>query len=495
MRVLQTKPTKTCFGYWSFVAAALLAGFYFATVVYAASRHNLFVDEIITVLVARLPGWTAICKALAEGADVMPPTYHMVVRVFDNLFGHTDVAARLPSALGMAVGLLLTFDCARRLTDGLHGLIALSVLTCSYLPFYGGEARSYGLYFMLAALALWVWTQAREEKRSSAVAFGAVLFLCITMHYYAVLCLVPYAVWEISNWKPWRLPSQKMLGGMLGVLCAAVVLSGSIQASRRSFADPESFPPRFWATPSDLLLLFSSHLSQGFFPDGLFLLAMSMVWIAWAGRRDKTIPLDPMLPGERVGWFFICIPLAGYLLAKVTHVFVPRYFICALPGIAVAFSCWLWRHFGTRWRVSAGILLLLVAWGLARQVSMTRHPEYALGFDNLTRQQPKLEEALGNDGKRFFLVPNHLLYWVLRQYSRHPDQYAMPLFSDDPRLHDTIVMGQYYPVHLWTLQDLKKHTRETALIGAPPSSLDGLKQAGFQIKIRFAQPIEVVYLE
>jgi hypothetical protein len=495
MEILHTKPTKTCFGYWSFIVAAPLVGFYFATVVYAAWRYNLANDEIFTVLIARLPDWTTICKAVGQGADAMPPTYHMVVRVFDNLFGHADVAARLPSALGMTVGLLLTFDCARSLTDGLHGLIALSLLTCSYLPFYGGMARSYGLYFMLAALSLWVWTHTSDASRLSAVLFGGVLFLGITMHYYAVLYLVPYAVWEVSNWKPWRLPSPKMLGGLLGVLCAAAVLSGPIQASRHTFADPEWFPPQFWARPSDLLLLFSHHSDEAFFPDGLFLLAMAMVWIAWAGRRDKTMALDPMQPAERVGWFFICIPLAGWVLARVTHVFFPRHFICALPGIAVAFSCWLWRQFGARWRVSAGILLLLVAWGVAKQVSMTRGPVYLMGFDNLTKQQPKLEEALGNDGKRFFLVPNHLLYWVLRQYSRHPEQYAMPLFLDDPRLHDSIILGRYYSVHLWTLQDLKKHTRETALVGPSPRALDALKQAGFQIRIRFAQPIEVVYLE
>ena len=147
----------------SIVAAAILTAFYLATSIYIASHRLLWIDEVVTAFCTRLPGWATIWEAFAQGASPMPPTYFMAVRVFDNLLGHTEVALRLPSALAMTAGLLLTFDCARRLTDGLHGLIALSVLTCSFLPCYGHEARSYALYFMFAALSLWIWIHARDK--------------------------------------------------------------------------------------------------------------------------------------------------------------------------------------------------------------------------------------------------------------------------------------------------------------------------------------------
>jgi hypothetical protein len=81
----------------------------------------------------------------------------------------------------MVIGLLLTFDCARRFTDGLHGLIALASLTCSFLPYYGYEARSYAIYFMLASLWLWLWACGPNDKWS-AMTFGVVLFLAVTIH-------------------------------------------------------------------------------------------------------------------------------------------------------------------------------------------------------------------------------------------------------------------------------------------------------------------------
>ena len=163
-------------GNWAFIAAILLAAFYLATSLYISSHRLLWVDEILTVLNTRLPSWTTIWKAAAQGADGLPPIYFMVVRPFDDLLGHTDLSIRLPSALALTAGLLLTFDCARRLTDGLHGLIALSVLCCSFLPYYGHEARSYALYFMFAALALWIWAYDKNNSRVGALFFGVVIF-------------------------------------------------------------------------------------------------------------------------------------------------------------------------------------------------------------------------------------------------------------------------------------------------------------------------------
>src|ERR1700685_2800852 len=108
---------------WSFVAAAMLACFYLVTSLYIASHRLLWIDEVLTALTTRLPGYAETWRAFSRGADGLPPTYFMLMRPFDALFQHSDFGLRVPSALAMTAGMLLTFDCARRLTDGLHGLI------------------------------------------------------------------------------------------------------------------------------------------------------------------------------------------------------------------------------------------------------------------------------------------------------------------------------------------------------------------------------------
>ncbi|MGC2110395.1 MAG: glycosyltransferase family 39 protein [Candidatus Korobacteraceae bacterium] len=467
---------------WSFIAAALLAGFYLATSLYIASHRLLWIDEVLTALTTRLPGWAAIWQAFTHGADGLPPTYFMVERVFDNLLRHTDFGLRVPSALAVTIGLLLTFDCARRLTDGLHGLVALSVLTCSFLPYYGHEARSYGLFFMLAALSLWIWTHHNSERWPWASGFGATLFLAVLVHYYAVLILVPYAVWEMTTGKPWRTPSRKLMLGIAGTLCAVAVLWTPIQAGRHIY------PANNWTRPTPELL---RAIFPELFPEGLFLLALLAIWIAFAATKDRVVPVLPMLSAERLGWFFLLIPLAGYLLGQISHVFVLRYFIATLPGVAVAFSCCVWRHLGNLRRVSVGILLILATWGVAKQLSATLHPDS--GYYSPIRQILRVEDPLRQDGKRFFVLFNQARYMEALHYSTHPEQYVLLASMDRGNQQEMMTLARYYPMQLWTFDDLKKHASDAAFIAPSPDDLDILRHAGFAVDQRFSRPANVAY--
>ncbi len=494
----QTRPAGSRSGAGSFVAAGILAAFYFATSLYIAAHRVFWFDELFTIHIARLPDIKSIWTALGHGADSLPPTYYMVVRLFGDLFGNSEVAARLPSALALVAGLLLIFDCARRLTNGLHGLIALAVATCSFLPYYGYEARSYALYFMLSALALWVWFCTRDDKKSSAIFFGVVLFLGVTMHYYFVLCLVPYAIWEILRGKRGQLASPKLIAGFVGAIVPAALLSPIILSFSHKFSTG------FWNRPSfgELRAMFSQ-----LFPDGLFLLVLIVIWIVLADSDNKNVALQPMQPGEAIGWLFLCIPLFGFLLAEwKTNAFFSRYFISVLPGVSVAFAYWVWRHFRSVSMVSAGIFLLLTGWGMATQLTVVRHPESieATGI----RPYLELESSLGVEGKRYFVFSNPLLFLEAQYYSNHPEQCILLLPPDftpevdpkrtspDPYLHQRLELNlsQYSPMQFWGIDDLRKHAGEVALIEAPPEILNEVKQAGFNIEMRFSKPLTVGYL-
>ena len=471
---------------YSLVAAALLAVFYFATSIYIASHRPFWIDEILTVEIAQLPDYRTIWSAVTHGVDGGSPVYDVVVRTFDKLVGNTEVAARLPSVLAMVAGMLIVFDCARRLTDNLHGLIALSILTCSFLPYYGHEARAYAIYFMLAALSLWLWVHAPDGKQSSAVLFGAVIFLAVTMHYYAVLLLAPYALWEISRWKPWRRPSWKLMAGVLGAVVALALLSPAIV----SFAPVAAGYARI-AGPAPVDGLRAAFPTM--FPDGLWLLAGIAVWIALAVTKDNDAILpQPMQPSETVGWLFLCIPLAGFVVTELkASPFMSRYFIGAMPGVAIAFSCCSWRYFRGAQRVTMGILLILATYGVAQQVTATRHPER----NAPSRHDAKLEDALRKDGKQYFLVTNQARYLEARHYSKHPEQYAYLASLDSGDLHQTMALARYYPMHFWTLEDLKEHARETALVAPYPRIVETLKQAGFQLEVQSSMPLQVFYLQ
>jgi len=484
------KPNAKTLDICSFIGAAALAAFYLATSIHIASHRLLYFDELYTVHIARQRDWVTIWSALRHAADSLPPVYYMVVRLFDNLFGRNDVSVRLPSGLAFIAGLLITFDCARRFTDGLHGLIALSVLTCSFLPYYGYEARSYAIYFMLAALSLWIWTCTPTDSKLWAILFGAVLCLGVTFHYYAVLLLVPYGLWEIYRWRPWRRPSPKLIAGLVGTALTAALLSPLIMSFSRQFSRG------FWAYASfyALKMTFSE-----LFPDGLFLLALIMIWVALSRPDDTGIVVGPVQPAESLGWFFLCIPLAGFVVAELkTNAFVSRYFIGALPGIAVAFSCCIWRNFCNAYRVTLGVFLLLMAAGVATQVTVLRHPE--LWQQPRTKQYLSQEDSVWKDGKRFMLFGKLSVFLESEYYSKHPQECVLLLPTHEgsvgpSSLKPALILTQYYPLHFWKLDDLKKHARETALIEPSLYVLGAMTQAGFKVESRFSKPLEVVYLK
>lgn len=488
------RPTGTA-AFWTYVAAGLLTVFYFVTSIQIAAHRVFWFDELFTLYIARLPHISTIWAALGNGVDALPPAYYIVVRWFDSLFGPGDIAARVPSMIAMALGLLVIFDCARRLTDGLHGLIALSVATCSFLPYYGFEARSYGVYFMFAALAMWAWTNESLSPRRQAILFGLVFFAGECFHYYFGMCLLPFVLWELLHWKPGRRPSLKIVAGIIGGVAPVVILSPLILSFSRKFAGG------YWNRPSfpELRAIFSQ-----IFPDGLFLLALVMIWIVLSRNdEEKEIALEPMPEAEVVGWLCLAIPFAAFLVSMKTNAFYSRYFIGVLPGVAVAFAVLLWRHLRRGAQVSMGVFLLLAGWGAGQQLTTVRHPDRveATGI----RPFLEVEDSLHLEGKRYYVFSGPMLFLEALQYSTHPEQVVLLLPNNfnhiekgqrDPYQHQRLEanLSQYHPMQIWTVDDLSLHRADSALVEPTDEILGDLKRAGINTGTRFSEPMQVDYL-
>ncbi len=161
-------------------------------------------DEIIDLQIAR-SSWSEITYL----ADGFPPLHHLILKVVLQLTDW-DMAGRwLCLSYGVLavpiVGLL-----ARRIAGLRCGLIAAFVLAVSPMhAFYTQECRSYALYFLVAALATWLFWRALQIGSASAwTAFACAASIGGYSHYYFCFVLLAFAlIWArqavaSGNWKP-----------------------------------------------------------------------------------------------------------------------------------------------------------------------------------------------------------------------------------------------------------------------------------------------------
>jgi len=468
---------------WYWWLALLLAGFYVGSSLYISAHRLLWFDEILTALISRLPNLSTMWKALSEVAEQTPPLYFLITRTFDVMFSHADIALRVPSALALGAGLLVTFDIARRLTDGLYGLIAISLLATPFVTYYGYEARSYALYFMLAAIALWLWLFTKADSKIAALAFGFVFLIGAAIHYYVLLCLIPFGIAALAEK---RIFHPKLMAATTGAILSLLVLYPQI-ASSRAFAN--SVNP-VWA-PS----ITGVAAAYGEFLPNTTLLVLAIAFAFGMFRRLSGRPIPAMSVGERVSWlFFFFVPLVAYLLGHlVTHVFHDRYIIGAGPGIVVGATCLMWRHCRELRHLSLALLLALAGPAVILQVRTLRSIDHIRtdteDYQQRTRQVLALEDTLLREGRLHLVLDWDIQYLETWYYSKHRLNYEC--ITSERRW----AIKNYVPLRFISMQEMAAHAKETALIAPSAQLVGSLRQAGLHFKIRLAGPQRVYYLE
>jgi len=467
---------------WHWSLALLLASFYVVSSLYISAHRQLWFDEILTALVSRLPNWRVMWKALSEIEEQTPPVYFLITRAFDQMFHHADIGLRVPSALALGAGLLVTFDTARRLTDGLYGLIAMSLLATPFVTYYGYEARAYAIYFMFAAIALWLWLFTKAESKTAAATFGAVFLIGVAIHYYFVLCLLPFGITALSQR---RIFHPKVVAATAGVMVSLAILYPQI-AKSQAFANTVS---PVWA-PSIAGLLAAY---REFLPNPILLLVVIAIGLVVFGKPRRHL-VTSMSAGERISWLFLVLPLAAYFLGHlVTHIFHDRYIIGAGPGMAVGVTCLLWRYCREWKYLSAALLLAFGGYAVTQQLLTLRNIGHIRSdsgdYQERTRQVLAIEDTLLREGKQhvaFFWDVEYLETWY---YSKHRSQYEC--ITSEERW----TIKKYVPLEFVSVEEIVANAPQTALIDPTPALAQALMRAGLHLKLRFAQPQHVAYLE
>lgn len=201
------------------VAGSLLAGL----VLRFASRSPLWLDEALSVNIARLP-LGDIPEALRH--DGHPPLYYWLLHGWIGVFGEGPPAVRAFSGIWGLALFPLVWIAGRRLGGPRVAIYAVCLLAVSpYAVRYASETR---MYAMVSVLALAGWLLADDALRSPRpariAALAATVGLLVWTHYWALWFLgAAMAGLVVHGWRAHRQDRADDVRATVGVLGAIVV--------------------------------------------------------------------------------------------------------------------------------------------------------------------------------------------------------------------------------------------------------------------------------
>jgi hypothetical protein len=224
---------------------------------------------------------------------------------------------------------------ARRLSP-LYGLLAMLFPLVAGVYQYAYEARGYGPALGFAALALMWWDEAAEKPQSVLARIGLAIstVAAVSLHYYAVLMLVPLSVGELI-----RTAARRRIDPWIWVaLCLPAIPLGAFS---RVIEAARGYSGTFWAVPSwgQVIDTYSFLLWSLAMP----LTCASILAVGYAAASRTVCPhveadSRVQLPRHTLACLgvLMVLPVIGVIVGKyVTHAYYPRYVLYPLYGFSL----------------------------------------------------------------------------------------------------------------------------------------------------------------
>lgn len=357
---------------WVFVG--LLLAVYAGLAIWHLTVGSIWFDEAFSAYLLRFEFWEI---ALFTAADVHPPLYYWLLKLWTDLFGTTEAGLRSMSIFFGLIAATFAYLWTKRHFGRRAALAALLVLVLTPLFIrYGQEARMYTLAAALIMAATYVFSLAMSTgKRWQWVLYGVLVSLGMWTHYFTALAWIAHWVWRgvvlyrnrlrgkklrtAFFSKNWIIAHVVAVGLFLPWLPAMVVQLLIIQTQG------------FWIGPigldtfgtyfGTLVLFLKSNQVTGWLAAGMIaLLVLLIVSVrhTWP-RLDKAEKQSYLLLAS-----LAVVPPVLLLIASLpplTPSFVERYLLPAAIATAlfvgVSFSIGL-RHTKVRLRIATWVILI-----------------------------------------------------------------------------------------------------------------------------------------
>ncbi len=378
---------------------ALLSALYFLAVACLSHVKLLWLDELITLHIARLNSASAIWHALASGADPNPPFIHLAVMLCRRLFGEHAFALRLPAILGYWVGMLSLYLFLLRRISATWALAGTVLSMCMGGFDWSFESRSYAVFYGLAMLAFFAWSRAAEPGATRSTRLWSLPVLALALagglctNYFAVLAFLPIALGELT--RTLSLPTRSTVRTLLQRFDWPVWIVLAVSATPllifRSFIQTSItlYAPYAWNKVAiDRAIYSYIDMIEAVLNPLLALAAFvvlieilsklcancraNVIWPRWLGRlasaRANVGTARPLSYAEAAAVsVLVAYPFLGYFVASLRGgMLSPRFVIPVCFGVAIAAVLLAHRIFGHLRSAAAFALTITLLWFIAR---------------------------------------------------------------------------------------------------------------------------------
>ncbi len=275
--------------------------------------------------------------------------YSYILQFWTRLFGTSEIALRVPSLLAMLGAMYVLHRSAREMFDRESSLLA-AVIFCLHptILFAAIDVRPYALGALSVNAAIYILIRLRYNDSNWLAALFGLSAACIVWFQFLFAVILPFLVVCFFVFKRGE---RRTAWRQFGVALVAFVLAVLLTVPGLLFLIRTRAMHVFDTAPK------LSALAAMFAPGWMLPIFLCFVPIAFLAAMFSNGRGDAQ--GRAKGWqILLCVSLGPipvlilYAVSAITpiHIFVTRYCVVSIPGIAL---CWalLLRRFGSQTRV------------------------------------------------------------------------------------------------------------------------------------------------
>lgn len=354
---------------------------------YHLGQQGLWFDEADLVVRAQAPVGQLLRAFVRPGEN--GPLYTLGLALWLKIFGISEAAVRLPSAIAGTLAIPALYGLGRALRGPRFGVIAAALLVVSpYAHWYAQDAKMYSLAVLLAIVGTWLLLVALRRGGAAWGAYAATMAVGVFIHATLVFILIAHAVvlgvlWRRGYGNRPRGRQAKILAALIGVACVPLV----VWAVAFAIGDVPTW--HGGANPVQIVHAVLVEFGATHRADSATQTAALWLYLALAvaGIVLTSSPFSrsatPLSPEGREQGVGSLVPLAitiipvllFVLLALRQAIFEGRYLLVALPGYLLLVALGLdgllrWR---VGWAVAAvaGAAALFLAWTPLHTVNLS----------------------------------------------------------------------------------------------------------------------------